>query len=76
LRLLGADARVRLTITVTDWGASAKAVWDKAKATSMKGNWLVGDEAGMGTYAYGELIRRSARVRPASAVSRLSKAPS
>ena len=52
---------VRLTITVTDWGASAKAVWDKAKATSMKGNWLVGDEAGMGTYAYGELIRRSAQ---------------
>lgn len=52
---------VRLTITVTEWGTSAKAVWDKAKATSMKGNWLVGDEPGMGSYAYAELIRRSAQ---------------
>ncbi len=52
---------VRLTITVTDWGTSAKEVWDKSKTTSMKGNWMAGDEAGMGSYAYAELIRRSAQ---------------
>jgi len=57
MRALG----VRLTITVTDWGASAKGVWDKSKETSTKGHWMAGDEAGMGSYAYAELIQRSAQ---------------
>jgi len=52
---------VRLTIVATDWGASVKEVWDKSKATSVKGNWMSGDEVGMGSYAYAELIRRSAQ---------------
>jgi len=57
VRTLGA----RLTITVTDWGTTSKAVWDGAKATSIRRNSLVGDEAGMGTYAFAELISRSAQ---------------
>jgi hypothetical protein len=55
------SAGVRLTIAVTDWGGSTRAVWDKAKADSAKRNWLAGDEPGMGSYAYAELIRRSAQ---------------
>jgi len=52
---------VRLTIVVTEWGSTTKQVWDGLKATSGKKNYLVGDEAGMGSYAYAELIRRSAQ---------------
>ncbi len=52
---------VRLTVVVMDWGNMAKDVWDKSKATATKGNWLAGDEPGMGSYAYAELIRRSAQ---------------
>ena len=50
---------VRLTITVTDWGTTTKEIWDGLKATSAKKNWMAGDEAGMGSYAYAEVIRRS-----------------
>jgi hypothetical protein len=49
-----------LTITVMDLGASAKATWDGLKSQTARSNWLVGDEAGMGSSAYAELIRRSA----------------
>ncbi len=52
---------VRLTITVTDWGTTTKQIWDGLKAISAKKNWMAGDEAGMGSYAYAELIRRSAQ---------------
>jgi len=52
---------VRLTITVTDWGTSTKSVWDMAKANSVKRQQMAGDEPGMGSYAFAELIRRSAQ---------------
>jgi hypothetical protein len=52
---------VRLTITVTDWGTTTKEIWDKLRADSAKRTWLVGEAAGMGSYAYAELIRRSAQ---------------
>jgi len=52
---------VRLTITVTDWGATTKSVWDMAKANSAKRQQMAGDEPGMGSYAFAELIRRSAQ---------------
>jgi hypothetical protein len=52
---------VRLTITVTDWGSTTKSVWDMAKANSVKRQQMAGDEPGMGSYAFAELIRRSAQ---------------
>ena len=51
---------VRLTLTVQDMGTSAKAVWDGMKDQVKRANWLVGDEAGMGSNAYAQLIKRSA----------------
>ena len=54
---------VRLTITVTDWGTSTKSVWDMAKANSVKRQQMAGDEPGMGSYAFAELIGRQVRLR-------------
>ena len=51
----------RLTITVLDLGSSAKQTWDGLKSQTASANWLVGDEAGMGSSAYAELIKRSAQ---------------
>lgn len=51
---------VRLTITLMDLGGMAKQTWDGLKSKSANAKWLVGDEAGMGSNAYAELIRRSA----------------
>jgi len=51
---------VKLTITTMDLGTSAKPTWDSMKAQTARSNWLVGDEAGMGSSAYAQLIKRSA----------------
>jgi hypothetical protein len=50
---------VRLTITVGDMGVSAKQTWDALKQQAGNAKWLVGDEPGMGSAAFAELIRRS-----------------
>ncbi len=49
-----------LTITVLDMGTAAKQTWDGLKSQVAAAHWLVGDEAGMGSAAYAELIKRSA----------------
>ncbi|MEI9976419.1 MAG: hypothetical protein WDO73_32805 [Ignavibacteriota bacterium] len=51
---------VTLTITVMDLGVSAKATWDAMKEQTARSNWLAGDEGGMGSAAFAELIKRSA----------------
>ena len=51
---------VRLTITMMDMGSMAKQTWDGLKTQAGTAKWLVGDESGMGSAAYAQLIRRSA----------------
>ena len=53
-------AGVRLSITVMNLDAAAKQTWDGLKDQTSKAKWMVGDEAGMGSSAYAELIKRSA----------------
>jgi hypothetical protein len=51
---------VRLTVTMMDLGTSAKQTWAGLKQQTADAKWLVGDETGMGSTAYAQLIRRSA----------------
>jgi hypothetical protein len=51
---------VRLTVTMMDLGTSAKQTWAGLKQQASDAKWLVGDEPGMGSTAYAQLIRRSA----------------
>ncbi|HXA52372.1 MAG TPA: hypothetical protein VNV86_18775 [Candidatus Acidoferrum sp.] len=51
---------VRLTVTMMDLGTSAKQTWAGLKQQAGDAKWLVGDEPGMGSTAYAQLIRRSA----------------
>jgi hypothetical protein len=53
-------AGVKLSLVVMDLGVSAKQTWDGMKAQTAKAKWLVGDEQGMGSNAYAQLIKRSA----------------
>jgi hypothetical protein len=53
------DKGVRMTITAMDMGASAKQIWEGMKKKSQSAGWLAGDESGIGTVAYAELIKRS-----------------
>ncbi len=52
---------VRLTITLVDIGPTVKDFWDGMKAQSAKRGFMAGDEPGMGSVAYAELIKRSAQ---------------
>ena len=53
---------VRLTLTLSDEGGNAKAVFERLKQATRNAGWLVGDESGLGNAAYGQLIRRSSQV--------------
>ena len=51
---------LNLSITVMDLAGMAKQTWDGLKNQASTAHWLAGDEAGMGTSAYAQLIKRSA----------------
>jgi len=50
----------KLTVTVLDLGVSAKPTWDGLKDQTARAKWLAGEESGMGSNAYAQLIKRSA----------------
>jgi hypothetical protein len=50
---------VRLTITVADAGASAQTTWEGMREQATTAKYLAGDEPGVGSHAYAQLIRRS-----------------
>ena len=49
---------VRLTVTMMDLGTSARQTWAGLKQQAGDAKWLMGDEPGMGSTAYAQLIRR------------------
>lgn len=51
---------LNLSITVMDLAGMAKQTWDGLKSQASNAHWLAGEEAGMGSNAYAELIKRSA----------------
>ncbi|HEX3744564.1 MAG TPA: hypothetical protein VHW09_11560 [Bryobacteraceae bacterium] len=53
-------AGLNLSITVMDMGTSAKTIWDSLKDEARRRNWLIGEEPGMGSDSFAELIKRSA----------------
>jgi hypothetical protein len=50
---------VRLTLTLSDEGPGARKTYDTLKQKTKSGGWLAGEEMGMGTAAFGELIKRT-----------------
>ena len=52
---------VRLTLTLSDEGANSRKIFETLKQKTKAAGWLVGDEAGLGNVAFGELIKRTAQ---------------
>ena len=48
---------VRLTLMLSDEGATTKAKLDDRKKATKRSGWFIGEEAGLGGSAYSELIR-------------------
>jgi len=50
---------LRLTVTVMAAGTMARQTWEGMRSSASSAKWLAGDERGMGTAAYAQLIRRN-----------------
>ena len=50
---------VRLTLTLSDEGASTRTLFDGLKQKTKSSGWLMADEPGLGNAAYGELVKYS-----------------